>query len=462
MKKFLKFICVVIAMVLCFIGFSGSEISVASAAVSEVTVSSDIDAALGFAAFTERAPGSDGEKNAANYIKNYLSGTTLTPKSNNYIADGVQEFNFKSAFDGAYKQSQNIIFDYKVSNSNKWVIIGCHYDAIAYKVNEAFGNLDTNKFVASQSIAGSAGSVATLLAIAKNLSTYNLKFNVEIVFFGAGESNNAGSEFYVQGISAEERENILCMINLDSVAVGKNLYFYMDEIKTNASNFVSKTLSDATLGVREVELVHLNKVLTDGDELGLGYYHIAMISDNYSFKKKGISTISFFAGDYSDGIVIGRSEFAGQKTICYTENDNLTYIKEKYGNNAVKDNLILTYNSIIQVLSDSNFASTFDGAAKSMSAFNAFFTNKKLVYLLTACGFIVLIIVSMIIHYKLSVKSYYANVEVEFLSSVVKITENIGEPEANEQVAKAVSQVVAMDIKKDKMIKPEKKKKGEK
>ena len=64
-----------------------------------------------------------------------------------------------------------------------------------------------------------------------------------------------------------------------------------------------------------------------------------------------------------------------------------------------------------------------------------------------------IIVVAMYIHYKLSIKAYHANVEVEFLSSVVKIADQLDKSGKDENVAKVVSQVIANDIKKDKTIK---------
>ena len=65
-------------------------------------------------------------------------------------------------------------------------------------------------------------------------------------------------------------------------------------------------------------------------------------------------------------------------------------------------------------------------------------------------------------HYKLTEKSYYANIEVEFLTSVVKISDHVDKNSANGEVAKIVGQVIANDIKKNKTIRPDKKKKNKK
>ena len=52
----------------------------------------------------------------------------------------------------------------------------------------------------------------------------------------------------------------------------------------------------------------------------------------------------------------------------------------------------------------------------------------------------VILIISMYIYYKLTVKSYYANVEVEFLSSVMKISDHVEKGPESKEVAKVVGQ----------------------
>ena len=74
-------------------------------------------------------------------------------------------------------------------------------------------------------------------------------------------------------------------------------------------------------------------------------------------------------------------------------------------------------------------------------------------------AFVVFVAVAMYIYHRLNIKSYYARIEPEFLTSVVKITESIDENGLDVNVAKVVSRVIAKDIKKDKIIKVKRKKK---
>lgn len=399
---------------------------------------------------TNRLAGSEEEGLTKDYIFNYLSTETqLKKRDDGRVKEGIQEFTFESYFSGKYEKSQNIVFGLDKSGTNKKVVLGTHYDSVAYK-EDSYMTVDD--IVASEGINASAGSVALLLAIARDIHTWNLNFDVEIVFFGAGESNLAGSKYYTQGLTEKEQNNIVAMINFDGVAFGKNQYFYVDEVETKFEKFVNKVSTKNNLSIKQVNTINLNKVVGVQDELGLGYTHIALASNHVYFKKLGINTINFFAGDYSNGIVMGRSEFEGKDLIRYTENDSLEYIKTHYGAEVVTENLFKVYNMVYSTLTDTGFIGAA-GESNQSSWFYLLFANSHLALYLTAVAFVVFVVVAMFVYYKLTIKAYYSNVELEFLSSVMKISEQIDGQGTDANVPKAVSQLIANDIKKDKTIK---------
>lgn len=434
-----------------------SKVSVPVASFSDfsVTVNSIIN---DYALFSNRIAGSEGEKNASEYIRNYLKlNTKLVALDNAFVKNGVQTFKYESELSGLYETSQNLIFTLKSNKETaKKVIIGCHYDAFAIDMN-----LDSEKlgeYIDSESINGSAGNVALVLSLAKYLPAYD-EFNVEFVFFGAGEDNYAGSSYYTKGISEEDKENIICMINVNQIALGKSLYFYMNEIGTKTSKYLENLTYDNRINIDKINVVNLAKQMTiEKTPLGLDYTHVALESDNVNFMKEGIETVNIFAGDYSEGVIIGRQEFSGSNLLTYTEKDSREFISMLYEDYKIENNLYEVFKMVGTMLSDSKFISTFESAKGSTTWFYNLFTNDNLVLCLTAIVFIIFIVVAMFIYYKLSVKAYYADIEVEFLSSVVKISDELDKSGKDENVTKVVSQVIANDIKKDKVIKvkPEK------
>lgn len=406
-----------------------------------------------FCAFKTRIAGSENEKEAANYIHKYLktNATKLTAKNNISTEDGIQEFKFISDYTGVYEKSQNIIFEHKsATKTDKKVILTCNYDAPA-RYDEESG-----EFVSygNDALNASAAGVASLLMLAQTLPNYSLSYNLEFVFFGAGESSLAGSEFYLNGLSNDEAKNVLCVINIDKVAFGNNMYFYINEIETGFSKYVSRVCSAFS---KEVNLSHLNKTEFVESGLNLGYSHIALESDNVNFMKRGIATINMFAGDYESGLVMGRCEYANKAPLTYTENDTIEYAINNLEKDEVVDNLYLVNSSIETLLNDSGFVKNASGAYGEASWFYKIFANEKLVLWCCVVVFVIVLIIAMWMHFKLTERSYYANIEIEFLSSVVKISDNVDGKVNDKDVAKVVGQVLANDIKKNKTLKPEKK-----
>lgn len=409
--------------------------------------------------FTGRIAGSANEAETALYLQQYLMGiTNISAVTNASTNEGVQQFEYMSNLTGTYQKSQNIVFRYTApAETKKTVILGCSYDVPYYYSDEvqdyvSYGNDALNS---------SSASVATLMALAKFLPEYGFSYNIEFVFFGAGEESLAGSNFYTDGIADTDAENVLCMINLDKVALGEDLYFYIDEVESDFSKYISSLFDTSKIGTKKVDVVNLNKTSFIDNGLGLTYSHIALDSDNVNFMRRKIATINLFAGDYDDGLVFGRCEYASKGVITYSKFDTIEYIKANYGADVIEKNLYQVFETIERILTDKNFVSTCSVSYNQTSWFYSIFGNQKLVIMLTAIVFFVVLAVAIYIHYKLTVKSYFANVEMEFLSSVVKITEHIDGEGKDNNVPKVVSQVIANDIKKNKTLNPEKPKDNE-
>lgn len=458
MKKLMKILCSFVIAICLLFGFTTTSAQASAAGATNVEFLSTANAVItDFSKFTGRFAGTKAEKNASEYISQFLnSETELSPKSNSYIEGGIQNFTFESDFSGKYENSQNIIYLLDNAKTDKKVILGCHYDAVAYKLSEETGEFEE---IETEAINGSAASVAFLLTLAKTLPALNLDFDVEIVFFGAGESSQVGSKVYTRGISEEDRKNILCMINFDGIALGEDVYYYVDEVETKLSKFIGSVVEENKSKVKQVKTSNLSKtILYEPNELGLTYSHIALTSDNVQFMKEKINTINVFAGDYDSGIVVGRNEFDGKDVLTYTENDTIKYITEKVGLEKINQNLTETYSIISDILTDFDLVGACEATQGSEFVY-AVFANQKLAVYLTAVAFVVFVGVAMFIYHKLNLKSYYARIEPEFLSSVVKITESIDENGIDVNVAKVVSRVIAKDIKKDKIIKVKRNKK---
>ena len=403
---------------------------------------------LGIINFDERIAGSEDEKSTSEYIKNFLDDyTEAIPVQNQSTENGVQKFSFQSIFDENYYYSQNIIYYLPAAiETTQKVIISCHYDSYAYKL-DSYGNI---LLEATQAVNQSAGSTALLMVMAKYLKKNTYNFNIEFVFFGASSSNNAGMTFYTNGIDEDGAKNILLAINLDTIAFGKNLYFYVDEIETEISKYSKEIFEEADINIDEINIINIAKDIVDDNGMGLTYTHIAQ-KPIINFMKVGVLAMNIFAGEYNSGITVGRCEFYGEDVITYTQKDNMEFIMQNYDSNIIITNLTEVFAGITNLIESDDFVVVCSTSFGETSTFYSIFGNKNLVILLTIILLIIFLIISFVIHYNLTVKSYNTNIEDDFVAVVLNMAANI-EKKSSDEVTKKISEIIASDIKKDKRI----------
>jgi alkaline phosphatase isozyme conversion protein len=177
-----------------------------------------------------RWPGSEEEAQTAEYIKESLS---------DYGYEVInQEFQFSDE-EGRNNNSANIMV-VKPGNSGQEIIVGAHYDSS----------------VEGQGADDNASGVGVLLELAMRLNETETPYTIRLIAFGAEENDLDGSRYYVDQMDSTEINNIIGMINLDSVIAGDFLYIYADEaVNTDMRDwlinedipdfdFVAKTLED--------------------------------------------------------------------------------------------------------------------------------------------------------------------------------------------------------------------------
>lgn len=103
--------------------------------------------------------------------------------------------------------SNNIIALYRSGNNpdDKRIIVGAHYDGV-----------DTP--AANDNASGAAAIVEMAKAISDE--KVSLPYDVEFIAFGAEEIGLVGSNYYVDHLSKEDRDQVIAMLNFDMVGVG--------------------------------------------------------------------------------------------------------------------------------------------------------------------------------------------------------------------------------------------------
>ena len=180
----------------------------------------------------------------------------------------------------------NVVARLVKADTAKQIIIGAHYDSIRGEG-------------AADNAVGVAALYLTMQTLAANKSS--LPFNITFVAFDGEELGLLGSNFFVNGgelgkggMSAEEIANTLVMFNIDSIAMGDNLYLLCenkrtklaDAILSNSTDIKEKPYARGTYG-------------SDMDSFGYGYYEYVQGSDHTPFRLSGIPIAFLFSGTYS-------------------------------------------------------------------------------------------------------------------------------------------------------------------
>jgi alkaline phosphatase isozyme conversion protein len=149
-----------------------------------------------------RVAGSDGEARTAQYIAAVFNALGYKPESLPFTATaGNRTIN-----------SANVV-SVKPGASSQEIILGAHYDTSA-----AGPGADDN-----------ASGVAVMLEVAKLVQNATTPYTIRFIAFGAEESGLLGSQAYLNQMSQKEFENMIGMINLDSLVAGDIAYVYSDE-----------------------------------------------------------------------------------------------------------------------------------------------------------------------------------------------------------------------------------------
>ena len=105
--------------------------------------------------------------------------------------------------------SANVVFT-KPGDSARTIVVGAHYDSAAVGQG-AFDN---------------ATGVGALLDAARYLRDKRTPDTLAFVLFGAEEKGELGSTWYVKHLTPQQKQAVVCMVNLDGVATGDQLYAY--------------------------------------------------------------------------------------------------------------------------------------------------------------------------------------------------------------------------------------------
>jgi len=219
--------------------------------------------------------------------------------------------------------SQNIILMVPGQSERK-IIVGAHYDSISYA-----GASDN------------ASGMGLLLESAQRLLYMDNYHTIIYVFFGAEEIGLTGARVYYSNLTQQERDNIVMMINADSLLEGEHLVYgvgYVDSAPQNPplalaffpvpihQNEITETVSAVAQGVRENHDVQISTA----PEI------ILAPTDHLVFAQHGHVVVNFFGAysadyyEFEDWAIARYEDYALTFQLLHTPRDDFHYINENW------------------------------------------------------------------------------------------------------------------------------------
>jgi alkaline phosphatase isozyme conversion protein len=321
--------------------------------------------------FSDRTNGTNGELQAALFLAEVFSDMGL--KTSEFAdADDFEDYFQGFKFGINQKQSNNVIAVKPARNQTKQnVVIGAHYDNVyGFELRNPYTNL--NYSTLSHGAYDNGSGVAAMMNIAHSIKDKNLPFNVIFIAFGAEESGMCGSAHYVSNLSAVQKENLLLMVNLDSIAAGDYLYMFCLDYSSVHEDYIRKQAGSLNIPLKALPL---NKKFIADPFGSQAYSHYGYFSDNYAFIQENIPTAIFMSMNWESKKKAGVVESDSNADIMHTQNDNYQQLKELY-----PETYLLYMKNVsdivIKTLEQQDFAAAMTQSRKDTPTYD-FITNPR-------------------------------------------------------------------------------------
>ena len=231
----------------------------------------------------------------------------------------AQPFTMTSADGVTPCYGENLIFS-KQGASDRVILVGAHYDC----VEQTFGTDDN------------ASGVGVLLELASIYSTKESPYTIRFILFSAEEPGCLGSQYYVDNLSQEERDRIACMINIDTIAAGDNMYLYGGTVDDSGNIVQDWAVYQAQSAA---DLLGIDMSFHPDVNDSFPTPTKATASDQMPFANVGIPYIYCEASNwngepYTNFYQTSNSAVDGGTIMHKAEYDNLTFIENTFGTRA--------------------------------------------------------------------------------------------------------------------------------
>ena len=229
-----------------------------------------------------------------------------------------------------------------------------------------------------------------MLTLADYFNDKELSYNLEFVLFSGGSDNWSGAQYFVDKLTAQDKQNIKLFINLGYVAGGDNQYIYARDLSTNYEDFINQVLkaNDIT-AFSKVPLYKNTFAATISENQTYRYSHIGMFGNNIIFMNNKIPSINYLSINWSDYSTPVYVEKKGYNNICEGSYDTLDVMIERNGVETIKSQL----NAVVVSTIDTIYVNQTEllGVLQSPDEVNSFFQSDMAYYIFNVAVKIILV-----------------------------------------------------------------------
>ncbi len=373
MKLFKRKILIASLLVVCLVASSGAAVTTLAedeygimliSAYEEVSIGEKI---VETALYLEelhpyRGSGTDEEVAAAEtlamLLEDYGFESLYTSYIDEFLYTPLTDTSETTTVTSQRKTSQNVI-GYINNNQEQTIIIGAHYDNYTYDQTSSNTGFYDNLL-----------GVSAALEIASELAEKEgLEYNVMVAFWGAEEDGIHGSEYFVSSLTKDELSKIALYVNLDTLAVGDNLYIFTNEVSDLHEEVFLETAED--MGY-DLSPAPEDKQYSLGMLTERPFMHLGIQSDNYYFTTNEVMCANFISYVWEDGYL---GESKTNASILYTENDNSEYIFSVHGSDEIASSMTEIAEIVIETLSREDIISVLEESKETSSVIEVFYDD---------------------------------------------------------------------------------------
>lgn len=311
--------------------------------------------------FADRTPGSQGEKNAANYIAKNLNEVRVEGVNVYVGADG------DTTTEGLLQSFKREVEDYNSETDEYENVIINSLNVVAYKrcgdqdapllvvaapLSNLYGLSDSSQDSKNEGAYQSSSAVAVALAVAMDIKASKLDYDIAFLFYGADYYDNMGASYFFN----ECKQDILGVIDLYAIGGGDDLYLYCDEISTKHESFLTKRIKKFGYDIKSAPF-NKNYFTNYNESSIFPYSHAGLYGIGDYVLSNGMPLVKLFGYSWDS---FGDKESSSFDNVLGTTSDTFSYMDTNYGEEKLTERMDLAAVFVSGIVVNEEFKDTLE------------------------------------------------------------------------------------------------------